>query len=129
MREVPVPTGFAAHRCRRPIVLIAAWLVVLQAFLAGVVTAQSGAMLAPDPAAVICHGSGSADGTAPDVAKAWHLCCAACTAPAIAAPAVPGVVSIEPRGMSRLSVPQRFIIIVSHGAIRAGPSQAPPTLT
>jgi hypothetical protein len=125
-----VPTGFAAHRCRRPIVLIAAWLVVLQAFLAGVVTAQ-GAMLASDPAAVVCHGSDSADpadGTAPDAAKAWHLCCAACTAPAIAAPAVPGVVSIEPRGASRLSVPQRFIIIVSHGAIRAGPSQAPPTL-
>ena len=132
MREVPVPTGFAADRCRRPIVLIAAWLVVLQAFLAGVVTAQSGAMLASDPAAVVCHGSDSADpadGTAPDAAKAWHLCCAACTAPAVAAPAVPGVVSIEPRSASRPSVPQRFIIIVSHGAIRAGPSQAPPTLT
>jgi hypothetical protein len=120
MREVPVPTGFAADRCRRPIVLIAAWLVVLQAFLAGVVTAQSGAMLASDPAA---------DGTAPDAAKAWHLCCASCTAPAVAAPAVPGAVSIEPRGASRPSVPQGFIIIVSHGAIRAGPSQAPPTLT
>jgi hypothetical protein len=129
MREVPVPTGFAAHRCRRPIVLIAAWLVVLQAFLAGVATAQSGAMLASDPAAVICHGSDSADGTAPDVVEAWHLCCAACTAPAVAAPAVPGAGPIEPRSASRPSVPQRFIIIVSHGAIRAGPSQAPPTLT
>ena len=35
MREVFVPTGFAAHPCRRPTVLIAVWLVVLQAFLAG----------------------------------------------------------------------------------------------
>jgi hypothetical protein len=131
MREVSVPTGFAAQRCRRPIVLIAAWLVVLQAFLAGVATAQAGAMLASSPADVICHGSGSADpadNTAPDAAKAWHLCCASCTAPAVAVPAVPAVVSNEPRSASRPSVLQRFIIVVSHGAIRAGPSQAPPTL-
>jgi hypothetical protein len=130
MREVPVPAGFAAHRCRRPIALIAMWLVVLQAFLAGVATAQAGAMLASGPADVICHASGNADPadtTAPDAAKAWHLCCASCTAPPVAVPAVPAVVSIEPRSASRPSVLQRFIIIVSHGAIRAGPSQAPPT--
>jgi hypothetical protein len=131
MREVPVPTGFAAHRRRRPIVLIAAWLVVLQAFLAGVATAQAGALLASDPAAnAICHGSGSADpadGSAPD-AQGWHLCCASCTAPAVAAPAAPGAEPIEPRSASRASAVQSFIIVVAHGAIRAGPSQAPPTL-
>jgi DUF2946 family protein len=126
-----VPAGFAAHRCRRPIALLAVWLVVLQAFLAGVATAQAGAMLAAGPAEVICHASGSADpadGSAPDATKAWHLCCAACTAPVVAAPAVPAVVSIEPRGASRPSALQGFIFIVAHGAIRAGPSQAPPTL-
>ena len=126
-----MPTGFAAHRCRRPTALIAVWLVVLQAFLAGVATAQAGAMLAAGPADVICHTSGSADladNTAPDAAKAWHLCCTSCTAPAVATPAAPGVVPIEPRGVSRPSTLQRFMIIVSRGASRAGPSQAPPTL-
>src|SRR2546429_6321782 len=51
--EVHVPTAFAAPACRRPIVLIAAWLIVLQAFLAGVVAAQAAAMAASDP--IKCH--------------------------------------------------------------------------
>jgi hypothetical protein len=131
MREVPVPAGFAAQPRRRPIALIAIWLVVLQAFLAGVATAQAGAMLATSASDVICHASGSADpadSSAPDAGKAWHLCCASCTAPAVAVPVVPAVVSIAPRIMSRQSALQRFVIVVAHGAIRAGPSQAPPTL-
>jgi hypothetical protein len=57
-----MPTGFAAHCCRRAIALIAAWLVVLQAVLAGVAIAQAAAAWTADPlaAAAICHGSGSA---------------------------------------------------------------------
>jgi hypothetical protein len=54
-----VPAVFAAEHRRAPIVLIAAWLVVLQAFLAGVVTARAGAMFLSDPIdAAICHGRG-----------------------------------------------------------------------
>ena len=55
-----MPTGFAAHWSRRAIVSIAAWLVVLQAFFAGVAIAQTGATLSFDPvaAAAICHGAG-----------------------------------------------------------------------
>jgi hypothetical protein len=126
-----VPAGFAAQRRRRPTALIAVWLVVLQAFLAGVATAQAGAILVAGPADAICHGSGGVDpgdSSIPDAAKAWHLCCGSCTAPAVATPAVPGVIPIEPPGVLRPSTLQRFIIVVSHGAIRAGPSQAPPTL-
>jgi heme A synthase len=89
-----VPTAFAAPACRRPIVLIAAWLIVLQAFLAGVVAAQAAAMAASDPINAICHGAGGAganDGTVPQSAKIEHLCCAHCisAAPAIAPPDAP----------------------------------------
>src|SRR6185295_2742544 len=100
MREVRMPTGFAAHWSRRAIVSIAAWLVVLQAFFAGVATAQTGATLAFDPAAAICHGSGGSgpgDTTAPDPGKAGHLCCAYCmpAAPVVPPPAAPNV--LQPR--------------------------------
>lgn len=127
-----MPTGFAAHRCRRAPVLIAAWLVVLQAFLAGVATAQAGAMLASDPIEVICHGSGGADpadSTTPDRAKVWHLCCAACmsAAAAMAPPDAPTSAASEPRRAARPFAYSRFIVVISPGAIRAGRSQAPPT--
>jgi hypothetical protein len=128
MREVPVPTGFAAYR-RRPIVLVMAWLIVLQAFLTGFATAQAGAMLASAPVDVICHGSGGADpgdGTAPD--KALHLCCSFCVsaAPSVSAPDTPGVTMPQPRRTSRPRVVSGFTVIISPGAVRAGPSQAPP---
>ena len=92
-----MPTGFAAHWCRRAIVSIAAWLVVLQAFFAGVAIAQTGATLTFDPvaAAAICHGSGGAgsdDTTAPETGKVRHLCCAYCMS---AAPAVPPPAAAE----------------------------------
>ena len=48
-----MPTAFAAPACRRLTVLIAAWLIVLQAFLAGVAAAQAAAMAASDP--IKCH--------------------------------------------------------------------------
>jgi hypothetical protein len=106
-----------------------AWLVVLQAFLAGFATAQAGAMLASDPADVICHGSGSADtgdGTVPD--KALHLCCSFCVsaAPSVSAPDTPGVTMPQPRQAARPRVVSGFTVIISPGAVRAGPSQAPP---
>jgi hypothetical protein len=131
MREVLVPTGFAVQPCRRPIALIAAWLVVLQAFLAGVVTAQAGALLAaaPTDAVAICHGAGGGpiDNGGPDSEKARHLCCTAClSAPASAWPVAPGVSVLDGGRDARLSAFAPFIIVLSPGAVRAGPSQAPP---
>jgi hypothetical protein len=120
-----MPTGFAAHWCRRAIVSIAAWLVVLQAFFAGVAIAQTGATLTFDPvaAAAICHGSG---GAGSDVR---HLCCAYCmsTAPTVPPPAVPNV--LQPRPISRLVAYSGFTLVLAHQAVRAGRSQAPPALT
>jgi hypothetical protein len=130
-----VPTGFAAHlsgKCfgRRPIVLVMAWLVVLQAFLAGFATAQAGAILASAPVDVICHSSGGddpGDGTAPD--KVLHLCCAYCVSavPAVSPPDPAGVAMPQARHVARPRVVSGFIVIISPGAVRAGPSQAPPS--
>jgi hypothetical protein len=112
---------------------MAAWLVALQAFLAGVATAQAAAMLAaPTAIDVICHGSGNAggatDGTAPDPAKIEHLCCVFCTsaAPALPPPAAPGLAEV--RQIPRPAIVSSFTFVISPGAIRAGSSQAPPSL-
>jgi DUF2946 family protein len=129
-----VPTGFAAHSLRRPIVLIAVWLVVLQAFLVGLATARSGAMLASDPIGAICHGfpgaspgANPSDTPDPDAAQAWHLCCASClfAVSAIAPPPAPTLPA--PRRDARALALSPFTIILERGARRAGPSQAPPT--
>jgi hypothetical protein len=129
-----MPTGFAAHWSRRAIVSIAAWLVVLQAFFAGVAIAQMGATLSFDPvaAAAICHGAGGAgsdDTTAPETGKVRHLCCAYCmsTAPAVPPPVLPNL--LQPRPISRLLAYSGFTLVLAHQAVRAGQSQAPPGLT
>jgi hypothetical protein len=133
MREVRVPTGFAAQSCRHAIVALATWLIVLQAFLAGVAAAQAAATPASAAGDAICHGSSAnADGpggTAPENGKVAHLCCVACTsaAPALAAPEAP-------KPLRRLAPASRpasfasFIVVIEPGAIRAGLSQAPPSL-
>ena len=133
MREVVVPPGFAAHSRRHAIALIAAWLVVLQALLAGVATAQAAAMQASSGAVgAICHGAagtGSADGTAPADANVPHLCCDYCTS---AAPAIvpPGPLWLgDVCHAARPAVFSSFILVISLGAIRAGRSQAPPRWT
>ena len=125
-----MPTAFAAPACRRPIVLIAAWLIVLQAFLAGVAAAHAAAIAVSDPLNAICHGAGGAganDGTAPQSAKIEHLCCAHCisAAPAIAPPDAPR--GAPPRLASRPLAWSSFTVVIAHGAVRAGPARAPPT--
>ena len=125
-----MPTAIAAPACRRPIVLIAAWLIVLQAFLAGVAAAQAAAMAASDPINTICHGAGGVDandGATPQSAKIEHLCCAHCisAAPAIAPPDAPR--GAPPRLASRPLACSSFTVVIAHGAVRAGPSRAPPT--
>jgi hypothetical protein len=130
-----VPTAFAADVLRRPVIVIAAWLIALQAFLAGVATAQAGVLLAPAPldAGTICHGadaSAPADPTTPDADRFRQLCCAFCaTTSSATVPREPAklapVVSWE-----RLEPPAlpRFTISLARGAVRAGASQAPPAL-
>ena len=129
-----MPTGFAAHCCRRAIALIAAWLVVLQAVLAGMAIAQAAAAWTADPlaAAAICHGSGSAGSEqqpAPETGKVRHLCCAYCmsAAPAVPPPAAPNV--LQSRPILRLVTYSGFTLVLAHQAVRAGRSQAPPALT
>ena len=134
MREVLVPIGFTAHPWRRPAVLIAAWLVALQAFLTGVATAQTGAMLAADPigAAVICHGGGASDPAepaAPETGTAWHLCCTYCmsAAPSLPPPVAAGIALPSARNGAAPLELVCFTVVAARGAVRAGLSQAPPS--
>ena len=126
------------RRYRRPAVALAAGLIAVQAFLAGVVMAQAALMLAPDLSedagfAVICHGNGgspSDPGTAPDPAKSQHPCCVTCAAGA--APAVlPAPLSVLRADRPRRLEAAFFVpatIRIAPRAVRAGPSQAPPSL-
>jgi hypothetical protein len=130
MREVFVPTGIAAQPLRRPIILVAVWLVVLQSFLAGVATAQADAMLASNPiaAAIICHGGGGDDdSSAPDAGKVWHLCCTYCAAPGFAPPSAPRISVPDARKDALPPVLAGFAAVIVRAAVRAGSSQAPPS--
>jgi len=127
-----VPTAFAADVVRRPIILVAAWLIVLQAFLAGVAAAQAAVLLAPAPldAGAICHGAPSAAPSAPEADHTWQLCCTYCaTASAAAAPlAAPEVTPVVSWSKAAPPALASFTVIAARGAVRAGPSQAPPYL-
>src|SRR5262245_27475713 len=88
-------------------------------------------LAAPAAIDVICHGSGNgggADSTAPGTAKVEHLCCVFCTsaAPALPPPAAPRLAEV--RQIPRPAIVSSFTFVISPGAIRAGPSQAPPIL-
>jgi hypothetical protein len=131
--------GLIAHlrRYRRPAVVLAAGLLAVQAFLAGLVMAQAALVLTPglpDDAgfAVICHGNGgspSDPGTPPDPAKSQHPCCVTCAAGAAPA-AVPTQLIVLRAARPRLLEPPFFsaaAIRIAPRAVRAGPSQAPPS--
>jgi hypothetical protein len=128
-----VPATFLTYlrRFRRPIVVMATGLILLQAMLAGLATAHAVALAANPFAEVICHGAGDidpADGTAPDSGKNSAICCAFCTAAgsAVAPDLAPSTARFalgrEPMvpGLSRAK------IAVDPRAVRAGSSQAPP---
>jgi hypothetical protein len=135
-----MPLGLVARlrRYRRPAVTIAAGLIAVQAFLAGLATAQAGVMLTPNLAgvadfAVICHGNGGADsesGSAPDPAKSWHPCCVSCAAGAQPAMLPEQLIVLR---SDRLRVFKSGAlwpasILIAPRAVRAGLSQAPPRL-
>jgi hypothetical protein len=125
--------GPIARRPRRSIAVIAAGLIVLQAFLAGFANSRAAAIPAADPigVAVICHGAGgsdSGDGTAPDPIKAVHLCCVACMAGSLAGtlPEQAALPKPNPCRDSTSAAVCAADVPISERAVRAGQSQAPP---
>jgi hypothetical protein len=121
---------------RRPAVMIAAGLIAVQAFLAGSAVAQAEFMPAPNLAgdaafAVICHGNGGPDpGNAPDPAKTQHPCCVSCAAGAPPATLPEQLIALR-SDCGRVFKSPLFCsasIPIAPRAVRAGPSQAPPSL-
>jgi hypothetical protein len=142
-----MPLGLIARlrRYRRPAVVMAAGLIAAQALLAGLAGAQAALVLTPDlltpdlltsslaDFAVICHGDGGADsdrGTVPDPAKSRHPCCMSCTAgvPPATLPAQQMVARADRGGVLKSPALRATSILIAPRAVRAGPSQAPPSL-
>jgi hypothetical protein len=135
------------RRYRRPAVMIAAGLIAVQAFLAGLTTAQAVALTSNlfDVAgfAVICHGNGGAgsdngaaqdpaktDPAKTDPAKNQHPCCVSCAAAATPAtlPGQPIVLRADRRRVLKSPFFCAVSFLITPRAVRAGPSQAPPSL-
>jgi hypothetical protein len=137
-----MPLGLIARlrRYRRPAVVMAAGLIAAQAFLAGLAGAQAALVLAPVLStssladfAVICHGNGGADsdhGAVPDPAKSRHPCCMFCAAgtPPATLPAQQMVARADRGGVVKSPTLRATSILIAPRAVRAGPSQAPPSL-
>jgi hypothetical protein len=139
-----MPRGLIARlrRRRRPAVLVAAGLVAVQAFLAGVTMAQA-LMRTSNPAdiadlSVICHANGGSvsdnraagDSGRTNPATSQHPCCEACVAGA--APAtLPAQLTVRRTDRCWAVEPPVFSAIsvrIAPRAVRAGASQAPPIL-
>lgn len=118
----------ALRQLRRPLVLLAAAVLLLQTLVAGLTSGGTAARIATFGAdAVICHGNGE-DGSAP-AGKAAHDCCSFCTNPG------PVALSADAPVLDRLTPAHRIAradhpgdLRLAGRAIRAGPSRAPPTV-
>ena len=124
-----MPSAFVIRSCRPPIVVIAAWLLMLQAFLAGVAIAQAGVVRSFE--GMTCHGAGidSSHPATSQAERALHLCCAGCTSPDPAG-VLPEPQQIVERQLCRDPRPaefEPFTIVLALGLVRAGQSQAPPS--
>lgn len=118
---------------RRPVVTLAAALMVAQAFLAGLAGVQAAVfgLAGIGDFAVICHGQGDAGsdhGSAPSPGRDQHPCCIACRAGA--PPALLPLPSVALRIEVARLVPIRHAVAIPIPvrAVRAGQSQAPPSL-
>lgn len=128
-----MPRGLIAHLHRRPIAMLAAGVIALQAFLAGLAGARAAQIFLADPLgiAIICHGAVSAnrdDGAPPPPINERHLCCVACMSGSAAAtlPQHTVLVGFESwHGATRFAVCAADVPIADR-AIRAGESRAPP---
>jgi hypothetical protein len=134
-----MPLGFIARLRdrRRPAVMIAAGLLAVQAFLAGLATAQAlvrTSDLSDGAFAVICHGTGGSgpaqDPAGTNPAARQHPCCEACAAGAAPAtlPEQLIVLHADRSRLFKLPVLRAISIRIAPRAVRAGTSQAPPTL-
>ena len=118
----------ALRQLRRPLVLLAAAILLMQTLAAGLASAHTAARIAMFGAdAVICHGNGE-DGSTPAGNAAAHDCCVFCTN------AGPVALSADAPVLDRLLPAHRADAADAPGdvrparrAIRAGPSQGPPT--
>ena len=118
----------ALRQSRRPLVALAAAILLMQTLVAGLASGDTAARIATFGAdAVICHGNG--EGGSTPAGKAAHDCCTFCTNPG------PVALSADTPVLDRLT-PAYRIAQADHvsdvrplrRAVRAGPSQAPPTI-
>lgn len=133
MRRVPMHPGFLdqLRQCRHPLIAVVVALVLLQSLVAGLATAQA-ALANPLDASALCHGAGEEPPASGAPASGMHreLCCTFCaaTAPALLAVTPPVVGRIGGTGADRLSVAAHDLVAIPRYAVRAGPSQAPPSV-
>jgi hypothetical protein len=118
----------ALRQLQRPLVQLAVAILVVQTLVAGLASGDTAARIATfgADAGVICHGNGD-DGSTPG-GKAAHDCCTFCNNPG------PVALSADVPVIGRLTPAHRTRAADTPGevgpgrrAIRAGPSQAPPT--
>jgi hypothetical protein len=118
----------ALRQLQRPLVMLAAAILVVQTLVAGLASGHVAAQIAifGADAGVICH-SNSDEGSAP-ADKAAHDCCVFCSNPGPVMLVAAAIV------LDRLTPAYRVDTADAPGdvgptrrAIRAGPSQAPPT--
>lgn len=119
----------------RPVVTLAAALMVAQAFLAGRAGIETGAfgLAGLGDFAVICHGQGDAGsdhGSTPSPGQDRHPCCVACRvgAPPALLPVPSVALRTELARPFDSPIPHPVSIPIAARAVRAGPSQAPPSL-
>jgi hypothetical protein len=138
-----MPLGLIARlrRHRRAAVLIAAGLLAVQAFLAGLTLTQALA-LTSNPGvgdfSAICHGNAGAiadsgaaqDPGGTDPATHQHPCCDACASGAAPAtlPEQLAVRRTDRCGAAEAPAFCSLAVRITPRAVRAGASQAPPTL-
>jgi hypothetical protein len=114
------------------LIAVAIALVVVQTFVAGLASAQSASISGSEALGVICHGTGGAEppaGSAPPFGKARDICCAFCAAapPAVLPVTPPAIGRVEHAGDDGLPATAHDIVLIAKRAVRAGPSQAPPS--
>ncbi|HEY6256460.1 MAG TPA: hypothetical protein VIY51_11780 [Xanthobacteraceae bacterium] len=119
---------------RRPAVAVAAVLMVVQTFLAGLAGAQAALILTEGAGdfAVICHGFDGAQSdhaTLPDAPKTHHPCCESCAAGAPPALSPAPALALRADHLRACGSPtlRAVSILIAPRAVRAGLSQAPPT--
>jgi hypothetical protein len=118
----------ALRQLQRPLVHLAAAILLAQTLVTGLASAHIAAQIATfgADAGVICHGNGE-DGSTP-AGNTAHDCCAFCTNPG------PVALSADTPVIDRLTPAHRVEradhpgdVRPTRREIRAGPSQAPPT--